>query len=282
MFRRGFLFSFILLVRLAGAPGVRTYAELPEGGRVGCPHCKNDGSEISQRLQRADELYAAFKSKEAFMELQGVLQMDAQNHEALSKMARVYIDFGDLIQESEPDWQGRRLKQYRIAEDYAQKAIKADPDSTWGHFYMAVSLGKIASLSPISKQIDLAEEIRDEAEKAIALDPKNGYAYDVYGIWHRKMAEIGQMSRVFASMVLWRSVPKGSMEKSVEYLKKGISLNPTVIMSHLELGKTYIAMGQWQLARNFLKTALELPIQFSDDPANKKNAQRLLEEIKDR
>ncbi len=253
-----------------------------DDGRVGCLHCKNDGSEISQLLQKADALYAGFKPKEALNELLKVLQLDPQNHEALSKASRVYIDFGDAITETTADWQERKLKQYRIAEEYARKAIKADPDGTWGHFYVAVSLGKIAMRSSIPKQIDLAKEIRTEVEKAIALDPQNGYAYHVYGVWHRRMAEIGQMSRLLSVAVLWRSVPKGSLEKSVEYLKKAISLNPTVISHHLELAKTYIPMGQLELARDSLRTAQELPVQFSDDPINKKAVEKLLQELKDR
>ncbi len=281
MMRARFLFSLILSVVLAEVSLVSAHAEVPQEGRVGCPHCKNDGTPISQKLQKADELYAAFNSKGALKELQSVLQMDPQNHEALSKTSRVYVDFGDMIQESGQDWQAKKLTQYRIAEDYARKAIKADPNSTWGYFYTAVSLAKIASLSPVSKQIDLSEAIRDAVEKAIALDPKNAYAYAVYGIWHRRMAEIGQMKRVFASLV-WHSLPQGSLEKSVEYLKKSISLDPTIILSYLELGRSYIDTDQWEPARRSLKTALDLPVQFSDDAANKKAAKQLLEEIKDR
>lgn len=253
-----------------------------DGGRVGCPHCNNDGSEVSQLLQKADSLYDSFKPKEALKELLKVLQWDPQNHEALSKLSRVYIDFGDMIPESTPNWQDQRLKQYLIAEEYARRAVKADPNGTWGHFYVAASLGKIALQSSIPKQIDLSREIREEVEKAIALDPQNGYAYHVYGVWHRKMAEIGKMSRMLSFAVLWRSVPRGSMERSVEYLKKAISLNPTVISHHLELAKTYMAMGKWQLARSSLKSVQELPIQFSDDPINKREGQQLLQEIKDR
>ncbi len=253
-----------------------------DGGRVGCPRCKNDGSEISQLLQKADALYAGFKPKEALNELLRVLQLDPQNHEALSKLSRVYIDFGDAIPETTPDWQERKLKQYRIAEEYARKAVKADPDGTWGHFQVAASLGKIAMQSSISKQVDLAKEIRTEVEKAIALDPQNGYAYHVYGVWHRKMAEIGQVNRLLSVAVLWRSIPKGSLEKSVEYLKKSVSLNPTVISHHLELARTYVAMGNYQLARSELKSVQEFPVQFSDDPVNKREGQQLLQEIKDR
>ena len=278
--------SFLLLPSLAGyavlgaADSSATASQ--DGSRVGCPRCQNDGSEISQLLRRADDLYASLRTNEALTELFRVLKRDPQNPEALSKVARAYIDLGDKIAESETEWQEKRLKQYAVAEDYARKAVQADPDLTWGHFYVAASLGKIAMLSPISKQIDLAREIRSEVERAIALDPRNGYAYHVYGVWHRKMAEISQMKRVLASVVMWRTVPTGSLDKSVEYLTRAISFNPKVIAHYLELGRTYIAMGQMQLARGALKRAQELPVEFSDDPLNKKEAQELLREIRDR
>lgn len=253
-----------------------------ESGRVGCPRCQNDGSEISLMLERADDLYASLKTDEALRELFKVLKRDPKHSEALSKIARAYIDLGDRIVESESDWQEKRLKQYALAEEYARKAVQADPNLTWGHFYVAASLGKIAMLSSISKQVDLAREIRTEAEKAIATDPRNGFAYHLYGVWHRKMAAISHMKRVLANMILWRSVPNGNLEKSVEYLNKAISLNPKVIAHYLELGRTYVAMGQWQLARRALKAAEELPVEFSDDPLNKKEAQTLLREISNR
>jgi tetratricopeptide (TPR) repeat protein len=251
-------------------------------GRVGCPHCVNDGSPIARSLQRVDELYASFETREAHRELLKVLVLDPQNAEALSKMARVYIDFGDLIPESSADWREKRSKEYRTAEDYARKAIQADPNSTWGHFYVAAALGSIASLSPIAKQIDLAGEIRAAVEKAIALDPQNGFAYHVYGIWHRKMAEIGRASRLFATVLYGRSIPQGSFESSIDYLNRAIALNPAVIASRLELARSYAAIGNWPLARHFLMSVRQLPIQFSDDAKHKEKAEQLLEEIKDR
>ena len=182
MQRRFFLLCALVSFALHLLPEALSEAASGEVGRVGCSHCRNDGSEISQLLQRADALFASFKSAEALKALLRVLQLEPQNHEALSKIARVYIDFGDMIPETEFNWQEKRLNQYHIAEDYARKAVKADPNGTWGHFYVATSLGKIAVLSPVRKRIDLAEEIRVEVEKAIALDPQNGFAYHVYGV----------------------------------------------------------------------------------------------------
>lgn len=272
------LWMFFLLL----LPRVDVSAQGSKAGSVGCLDCANDGSPVSRSLQKADELYASFKPKEALPEFLRVLDLDPQNAEALSKIARVYIDFGDMIPESTPDWEAKRLKQYQIAEQYARKAVKADPNMVWGHFYVAASLGSMATVSPVAKQIDMAGEIRGAIEKAIALDPQNGFAYHVYGVWHRKMAEIGKMSRMFASVIYGRSIPIGSMEKSIEYLNKAVALNPKVITSRLELARTYVAVENWPSARRFLASIGGLPIQFSDDAKHKQKAEQLLEEIKQR
>jgi hypothetical protein len=96
------------------------------------------------------------------------------------------------------------------------------------------------------------------------------------------MAEIGKMSRMFASVIYGRSIPTGSMEKSIEYLNKAVTLNPTVIASRLELARSYVAVENWSSARSFLTSINGLPIQFSDDAKNKQKAEQLLEEIKGR
>jgi hypothetical protein len=96
------------------------------------------------------------------------------------------------------------------------------------------------------------------------------------------MAEIGNTSRMFASLVYGRSLPSGSLEKSIEYLKKAVALNPTVIVSRLELARSYLAVDDVASARTLLMSIRNLPIQFSDDARHKKTAAELLEEIKDR
>ncbi|MFQ5682283.1 MAG: tetratricopeptide repeat protein [Candidatus Binatia bacterium] len=274
--------NLAVFLSVIGYVGGFSRADQRGSGRVQCPHCEKDGSEVSQLLDKADAIYARFDSPEALKLLTRVLELDPRNYEALSKVARVYIDFGDNIPETTPDWEKKRLRQYHIAEQYARKAVKANPKGTWGHFYIAASLGKIAVLSTVPKQIDLSREIRQEVEKSIALDPQNGFAYHIYGVWQRKMAEIGKASRFLASVVLWRSVPKGTLKKSVEYLKKSLSLHPAIIASHLEIARTYMAMHEWRIARKHLKTVEQLPIQFSDDFRHKEKAQQLLQEIKDR
>ena len=255
-------------------------AAFAEDGGMSC--CKSENPDTAQLLNNAERLYAQFKPKEAAAELQKILRFDPRDFEATTKLARAYLDIGDMIPESSQNWREKRMAEYRRAEEYARQAINLNPNSTWGHFYVAASLGSMALVSSTSRQIDLAAEIRSALEKALALDPKNGFAYHVYGIWHRKMAEIGKASRLFASVLFGRSLPSGNLETSIEYLKKAVTLNPHVIASRLELAKSYVAAENWSMARSSLVAIRELPIQFSDDAKHKHRAEQILEEIKDR
>lgn len=260
----------------AGAEAVPTI----QTTRPGC--CGQADADIARWHQNADGLYSQFKPVEAVHELEKILALDERNFQALIKMARAHVDIGDQIAEGSANANERRLKQYAIAEDYARKAVRMDPNSTWGHFWIAAALGDTAMISPIAKQLELAGEIRAEVEKALALDPKNGLAYHVYGVWHRKIAEIGGASRVLASVFYGKSVPTGTLEKSIEYLKRAVDLNPAVIVSRLELARSYIAKEEWEPARSLLGSIPDLPIQFSDDAKHKQKAKQLLAEIKDR
>jgi tetratricopeptide (TPR) repeat protein len=272
----------LVLVALLSAPGpgaqsadVTTAPELQS-----C--CRNDGADIARLHKIAERLYTQFKPKEAVAELQKIIRLDGRNFEALVKLARAHIDIGDQIPEDGPDSKDRKIKEYAVAEDYARKAVKVDSHSTWGHFWVAAAAGNIAMVSPVSKQVELAGEIRDQVEKAIALDPSNGSAYHIYGLWHRKMAEIGRASRAAASVLYGRSLPSGSFEKSIDYFKKAVALNPTVIVSRLELARSHVAKEEWEPARALLRSIPAMAIQFSDDAKHKQKAEQLLEEIKDR
>jgi tetratricopeptide (TPR) repeat protein len=274
------LFCLIVSCSLLAKVARGADAASTDDGKVGC--CQEADPEIARLHKNAERLYAQFKPKDAANELQKILHRDGENFEALAKLARAHIDIGDMIPEVAQGARDRKMKEYRTAEDYARQAIRVNPNSTWGHFYVAASMGSMAVLSPVAKQIDLAGEIRGAIEKAIALDSRNGFAYHVYGVWHRKMAEIGKASRMVVSVFYGRSIPTGSLEKSIEYLRKAVALNPTVIVSRLELARSYAALENWSLARQSLTSVRELPIKFSDDAKHKEKAEELLEEIKER
>jgi tetratricopeptide (TPR) repeat protein len=269
----------VALVLCGGLTAPARAADDPVSRSPEC--CQRENAQIARWQQNADRLYARFKPREAAGELQKVLTLDPANFAALIKLARAYIDIGDHIAENGSDSKERKMKEYIKAEDYARRAVKVDPSSTWGHFWVAASLGNIAMVSPVEKQLDLAGDIRDAVEESIACDPQNGLAYHIYGVWHRKLAELSQGQRILAGVFYGRSPPSGSLQKSIEYLKKAVELNPTVILSRLELARSYIAVRDFADARALLNSVPALPIQFSDDAKHKEESAQLLQQIQD-
>ena len=76
--------------------------------------------EVDRAIERAAALYKQFKARDALAELQRALKMDPHNLEALVWSARAYIDLGDLIPQTGPNWQDKRKEQYRTAETHAK------------------------------------------------------------------------------------------------------------------------------------------------------------------
>ena len=237
------------------------------------------GREVAESVAKAAALYGQFKPSEALLEFEKALALAPQDPEVLVWIARTYIDIGDMIPDTVADWRKQRLKRYRKAEHFARAAVEANPKSTWPHFFLAVALGKVAEFSGIKKQIALASEIRSATDMALNLDPNNGFAYHVLGVWHRRMAEINKTERLLAQLFLLGSVPAGRLSDSVRYLKQALEHNPDIINHHLELAKTYQTLGKHDLARQHLKTVAKLPIRFSDDKTNKRKAKQLQRDI---
>jgi Tfp pilus assembly protein PilF len=131
------------------------------------------------------------------------------------------------------------------------------------------------------EQVDGSKQIKSEIDKAIELDPNNDLAYHALGRWHRRMAEIGGVSRLLGNMFLG-GVPKGSFEESEKAFKKALELAPNYVNHHLEIGLTYVDMKKYDLAQQELQKAIELPKTTSKDDVLKAQAAAELAKIKNK
>jgi len=229
-------------------------------------------------IKSGDEFYAQWEDQKALDEYLKALQVEPQNYEALWKAARGYIDVADLITGKGKELDKKRFELYQNAEKYAQQAITANPNDTWGHFYLSAALGKKVLLQGKKEQVESSKKVKAEIEKAIALDPNNDLAYHALGRWHRRMAEIGGAKRALGSLI-YGSIPKGSFEESEKWLKKAVELKPDYINHHLELGRTYVAMDKFDKAAEEFKTCLELPETTSKDKSLKEEAKQELAKL---
>lgn len=230
-------------------------------------------------IKSGDAYYAQFNDEKALEAYLRAVEIDPANYEALWKTARALVDVADSLPAKDPTTPEKQKKMYLQAEEYAQKAVKVNPDDTWGHFFLSAALGKRALLLGKKEQVQMSRRVKAEIEKAIELDPRNDLAYHALGRWHRRMAEIGGVKRALGGL-LYGDIPRGTFEEAEKYLKKAVELRPDYTNHYLELGRTYLAMKKLDLAQACFQQCLDAPVTTSKCELYKKEAAEELAALK--
>jgi tetratricopeptide (TPR) repeat protein len=201
----------------------------------------------AELIIQGDKFYARFDEQGAVDSYLTAIRLEPGNYEALWKAARGIEDLSDLLIGKDPASKDKKVKMYGDAVAYATMAVAANPGDTWGHCYLSSSMGKRVVLMSIKDQINAYQKIRAEIDKAIELDGTNDLAYHGLGRWHRRAAEVGGAKRFFGGLI-YGSLPQGSFAEAEAAFQKAIHLKPNYLGHHLELARTYVAMGKYDLA----------------------------------
>ena len=178
-------------------------------------------------VQQGDELYAKRSEKDGRAKLEAAIK----KYEAAVKeipendkkaRARVYVDLSrayfkitEYLSTSDED----RSNQSNKGQNWAQKAIDADPKSAEAHYYMAANLGLWRLLHKASFRGGLTGGgIKKEFKKAADLDPK--------GLQ-------GSPDRGIAEYLLAR----GDSEKAQGYAEKAVKIGPKMLINKLILAQ---------------------------------------------
>lgn len=230
------------------------------------------GQSAEELLKSGDDAFDEYNHAAALQFYEKVIAMDSSNCEGLWKTTRAYIDLGET---AEKDIQKNN---YYVAEKIGRKAVAECPESDMAHLELAVAVGRVALMEGGKKKVRLSREIKAEALKALELNPQNDIAHHVLARWHREVANLSGMLKMFAK-VLYGGLPDASNEKAVEHFKSAIENDPSFLNHYLELGMTYQKMDEWLLAKECFEKVIELPKTDSDDDDHKAEAQQRLEKV---
>lgn len=202
-----------------------------------------------------------------------LLQADQQkpnDSEILRRIAKQEIQ---LFVEEKDDKARKELGAKAL--EYALRSVKADPNNSRAHLALSVIYGRIAFLEPNRRKIELSTLIESEAQIAVKLNPREVYAWHVLGRWNYELASFNPVLKALAELI-YGKFPDCSYEKAVEYFKKAIALEPQSVINHIELGRTYLAMGKKAEAKAELEKGLALPSTMKDDEETKKRGREAL------
>jgi tetratricopeptide (TPR) repeat protein len=167
---------------------------------------------------------------------------------------------------------------YAEAMRAAHKAVALAPDAWEGHFELASALGRYALFQGGKTKVRMAKEVKAEADRAVAINPRADRAWHVLARWNRSLAQLSFIEKT-AAKVAYGGVPEGAtMNNAVSLFERAIALAPDFANHHLELGRTYLALGLKDKARAELQRAIECPRMSPFDPEYKADAQVLLRE----
>ena len=217
------------------------------------------GADVAQLVADGDKAIAKFDLAGAVSIYRQAKQLAADNYEATWKLARALCDQATLTKD-----RAEQKKHCIEAETLAREAVRLAPNDSKGHTYLAIAVGKLALYEGGKRKVELSNEVKSEAQKAIALNPKEDLAYHVLGIWNREMAALNWMLRTFAEL-LYGKLPAASLADAVSDLRRAAELAPDVVPHHVELGITLIAARQCPEARDQFDKALSLPKSWVTD-----------------
>jgi tetratricopeptide (TPR) repeat protein len=218
----------------------------------------------------AEERLETQRALDLYLEADRLRPDDAR---ILQKIAQQLSDLTLLIGD---DAQIR--EQTRRALDYAKRAVKLEPNNALNVLSLAVCYGKIGVYSETRAKVRYSRLVKQEAERAVALDPNLDWAHHVLGRWHHEVAELGFTTRFFVRLI-YGGLPGASREKAITHLKKAVELAPERVPHHLELGIAYLAAGKKDEARRCFERGLALPSKERYDEPAKTRAREAMKKL---
>jgi tetratricopeptide (TPR) repeat protein len=224
-------------------------------------------------LKKGDQLDAELKTKEALATYLEAEKLQPTNADLLHKIAKQY---GESMNDVATKAEKKALGEKALA--YSKRSVAADSKNPQAQLALAVSYGRVAPFLDNKTKIAYSKLVKQHVERSLALDQKNDLAWHVLGAWHYELANLNPILRTIAN-VIYGTIPAASNEAAVKSFKKAIELNPRRVANHVELGRTYIALGQKDLAKGSLEKGLTLPNRQRDDEQVKRRAREALKKL---
>jgi tetratricopeptide (TPR) repeat protein len=246
------LFVYLPLVLVAAASAAEDFATL---------------------MKRGDTLDAKLRTREALEVYLEAEKLQPENADLLHRIAKQY---GESMLDVSSKAEKKALGEKSLA--YSKRAVAANPKNAMAQLSLAVSYGRLATYLDNKTKIAYSKLVKQHVDKSIALDSRNDLAWHVLGAWQYELANLNAVLRAIAGLV-YGSLPSASNEEAVKAFRKALELNPRRVANHVELGRTYLAMGKKAEAKAALEKGLSLPDQQRDDPDVKQRAREALKKV---
>ena len=194
-----------------------------DGATTASLRAANDAKMAAERVAEADSLWEGredvTKARVAVAALRQAWALDNANYEAAWKLARASFYVGDHTENDE-----ERDDMFREGTAAGKAAVIIEPNKPEGHFWLGANYGGAAAHSTIAN-LSSFQDIKTEMETVLKIDE----SYQGYSAYLGLGRLYLQAPRVIG----------GDSSKAIEYLEKGLKLNPNHSLMRYHLAQAY-------------------------------------------
>lgn len=228
----------------------------------------------AEHIALGDRDHATMNAAGALRHYQEAARVDATNVEALWRASREAIDLGEFSDAT-------RDSLYRVGEEYARRAVQADPKSSMAHFALAKAIGRRALSLGARERVKFAGEVRKEGLESLRLDSLNAGALHVMGMWHANIMRLSGVTRFFAKNLLGgKTFDEANWNDAAKSLERAAALEPERMVHPLDLAGVYRDRGDKAKAREQFQRVMGLKVLEFNDKNYQKQAERELAEMR--
>ena len=223
-----------------------------------------------QFIEQGDAQVKALHAPEALALFQQAAQVDPNDVEIVLRISQQYSNLISVAKSpaEAADYAKRSL-------DEAKQAVVLAPQNEKANLALAVAYGRLTDFVDNRTKVEYSRQVKDEAEKALALEPTDDFAWHVLGRWNYAVATLNPILKLIAKYV-YGGMPEASLQEAVKDYQKAIALAPQRVIHHHELARAYIALGDMGDARKEWKTELTLKPEDNEGVNDHREAQEEL------
>ena len=207
---------------------------------------------------------------------QAQVAADTNSYDWLIKAAHEAVDRGEF----NPS-ENERKTLYKNAEQYARRAVAANPNDAEGHFQLARAIGRNALTMGTRDRIKYAGEVRQQALDALKANPKHAGADHVMGVWNAEVMRLNGLSRMIAKNFLGGKIfGEANWDNAIKYLEEAVALEPNRITHRLDLAAVYVDRDMKSKAIEQYEWIVKAPVTDFNDAKYKEIAAERLKDLK--
>ena len=222
-------------------------------------------------FKEAKNFEMQFKEPEALDKYKEVITNDPNNYFAIQKVVELSCSIG-ARKKNNTD---KRIF-YESALAFANRAKALDSLNANSYYLLAMVSGKLTEVETENKKkIAYVNDVKINADKALAINPNHGLANFIEGRWHLEMLTLNWFKKL-AVKTFYGGLPEPSIDDCIMYLEKCKKLEPYFVLNYLTLANAFEENNSAIKKIEVLKQLVRLPKRCFDDFAYIETGKKML------